>query len=911
MHTSGISRPKFISRSESKPDAPYTIISTAVAFLLLFSLSAGGTAQTQSYGSGSYFGKVTGITGEGVFGDVQVTMTRGDEIWTRAPNSYGWFAFHGLLDGDYAIKVSKPGHRGPRSRALGIRMGMISPPRLTEAEREYALAELDADTFTYHWEEDQTTAGYEYSAHVNEPIVVEFLGEEIEVIDDSSAIRLERDYGVLLVDGPTGTWTQEHAYRLLETMKAIPQRKRGSSRWSITSQNVHNDIQITGGGADSDRTVVLAADTFVNAASRMAQIDGKRGKYYSRRLHHALVRFVTADGTDKRAYESILQERYGVTTDVIRHTTYRELTAHTTAETSARFQDFHAEEIVDIINTFEEMPSGMRQTPGLNYLVRRRDGHPHPLYTEAPAVAWTGPGYIEFMGKAFSAGSALDTHRLIIHEKSHFLWAHVFDVQLISDWIELGGWYETTESPSGWWTTKQTEFVSAYAHLKNPNEDMAESMADFVVNPDKLRSRAIGKYEFIRDRIMQGDIYISIIREDLTFEVFNLWPDYVFPGKIRRVDIQVTGAADEDKTVRIEVELHALDAVLEGAEYVVMRIYSEDDTYVDKYLYPRSSEGRRAGGTGTVLWSTFTMSKHVKSGYWIPSQVKIGDEHGNQRFQSSNDFGWQMYLNNSLEDLTAPQYVANTASLTKTTAMREGREIQIVHARWQVDEDVAMRDKAPCYAAINDELLSTYSFQEYGTYDERGETCEVDFTMPDYMPSSTYSLDYIAIRDQAEKWSGVYFGHPGHGLRADQAVADEPAPKIELTTGNPDTEAPQLDLNTIQISAIPTNPSAPNGETVVTLTFKTRDNISGLQLGSLRLRDPQGIEHHFYVYPQDRSNLFPTGDPTKWTTHVWTVILPQGSAPGIWGLAEMTLRDRANNFRTYDFTEILYFEVIQ
>ena len=88
---------------------------------------------------------------------------------------------------------------------------------------------------------------------------------------------------------------------------------------------------------------------------------------------------------------------------------------------------------------------------------------------------------------------------------------------------------------------------------------MAESIAYFIVNPDKLKSRAFGKYEFVRDRVMQGTIYLSQIREDLTFEVYNLFPDYVFPGKIRRVDIRVEGAPEADKQITIEIELHALD----------------------------------------------------------------------------------------------------------------------------------------------------------------------------------------------------------------------------------------------------------------------------------------------------------------------------------------------------------------
>ena len=66
-------------------------------------------------------------------------------------------------------------------------------------------------------------------------------------------------------------------------------------------------------------------------------------------------------------------------------------------------------------------------------------------------------------------------------------------------------------------------------------------------DPDKLRSRSPAKYEFIQNRVMHGTRYISKIREDLTFEVYNLYPDYVYPGKIIRVDIQVEGEPEEDK----------------------------------------------------------------------------------------------------------------------------------------------------------------------------------------------------------------------------------------------------------------------------------------------------------------------------------------------------------------------------
>ena len=865
-------------------------------------------------GAGIYMGHVSGVEGPDAFDDVEVLLTCGYRSLERTvPGPDGGFVFAGLPDGDYVVTVRKPGHRGPPARRFRLEGGVITSPPPAEIDREYVLAPLDPHTFVYHWEEDQSTAGYDYAAHVNQPLVVEFLGEPIEVSDSSSAIRLSRNYSILLVDSESGSWTQEHAYRLLETMKTIPQDDRLSfeadsrrpSRWLITSEHVENDIRITG-GSGTDRTVLISEAAFVYASPRIALIEGKRGKYYSQRLHHALVRFVTDNGRDEDAYEKIFQERFGVATRITDHTTYRELTAHTTGEGASRFQKFHSEEIVQLINTLEEMPRGMHKIPELKYLVRRLDGTPHPLYPDAAAVAWTDAGYIEFMEKAFLGGSIAGVHRLIIHEKAHFLWAHLFDEQLKADWIELGGWYKDVRSSSGWFTTKQTEFVSAYGHAINPNEDMAESIAFFVINPDKLKSRAIGKYEFVRDRIMQGNYYISQIREDLTFEVYNLFPDYVFPGKIRKVDIRVTGAPEKDKTAHIEVELHALDRVLEGATNVYMRIFSEVGTYVDVTLHPR---GVLRGRPDTVLSGGFTLSKFAKAGYWIPDEVAIRDEHGNERFESINDFGWSLYVNNPLEDVTPPRYVRNSASLAKSVETREGREIQVIRAGWQVDENTEMRDSSPCRASINDELLETYSFQAYGSYDSQSERCNVLFVMPHYMPSSVYTMSYIWMIDIALNDSGVYFRHPGHGLRPEDTVVDEAGQQIELTTNNPDTEAPEVDINAIDISAEPTIPDAPNGETVVTVNFRVRDNISGFVGAGLYLRDPQGIDHHYGVDDPNSHDLFPSGDPSEWTTYTKTIILPPGSAPGTWGLASMTVSDRAQNFRRYDFTEIIHFDV--
>ena len=384
---------------------------------------------------------------------------------------------------------------------------------------------------------------------------------------------------------------------LLQTFESIPQRTNSSyednpevaaSVWRLTSRHIQDDISVEYRG--EQRIVTVAEAAFVHATPLLAEIDGVRGRYFSKRLHHAVVWFVTDGGTDRRALEQILERRYAVSVHI---PDYTELTRHTTGEHAGRFQEFKNEELIAISSMFEEFPEGMHTTPGLKYLVRRLDGLPHPIRGGAPAVAWTGAGYIEFMESAFQGTDIDFIHRLVLHEKAHFLWEHIFEEQLKKDWIQIGGWYDNPNDKDGWSTTKQVEFVSEYAHAVNPDEDMAESISFYIVNPDKLRSRSPAKYEFIQNRVMHGTRYISKIREDLTFEVYNLWPDYVYPGRIVRIDIQVVGEPGDDKQVTIELQLHG-ESDLDTATQGYTRIFSEKGTSQDIHFYPVDANTGRA-----------------------------------------------------------------------------------------------------------------------------------------------------------------------------------------------------------------------------------------------------------------------------------------------------------------------------
>ena len=764
-----------------------------------------------------------------------------------------------------------------------------------------------ASTFTYHWEIDETPSGQE-SVSLPEPIEVEIEGSGMKAsLSNGASTKLATKYKIFL----SPQWDSEKAYLLLKTLNDMPtaygyfyQDNFKPSYWLLSDTHITHDIQF-GREVKGVKFVTIASVAFSYTNPLMAKIDGVRGRFFSKRLHRAIVRYITDNGKNWLTKE-LLKIRYGVSVDI---PDYLELTKNTTGEHTGRFDKFKPEEIISIISMLEEYPSGMVSTPGLKYLVRRLDGTLHPFYPDATAVAWPSAGYIEFMEGAFKGGITKYTQRLILHEKAHFLWHYLFDEQLKADWIELGGWFQEGDK---WFTTKQTEFVSAYAHGVNPNEDMAESISYYIVNPNKLRSRSPAKYEFIQNRVMHGTRYISKIREDLTFEVYNLYPDYVYPGRIVRIDISVAGAPEADKEVTIEIQTHT-ENHLDTANSLYVRSFNED-RFFDVRLNAVDEHGNYVP-KGYIFKGRTTLSKHQKKGYYTPPQISFEDDNVNARHHSEKDYGWQLYINNPLQDLQVPEYVPNSARLSLSDATTDKDEhYQIITATWQIKDDLGIDG----YNAgnLNDSVLETYSrygFAEVKRWENNIATMECNFDMPHYMPSGEYQLNYIYIADIASNERMIWFTDEGETggtwVRVDEAPA-----KITIETNTPDFQPATLDLNRIAIDAKPTNPEFPDGETIVDISFYIKDNISGYDHSGLHLRDPNGGTYYSIHQGTDdyidlHNHLYFQGDPNVFRLYTETVVLPKGSIPGIWGLQEMVVVDKASNRITHDFTEIVRFEV--
>ena len=50
-------------------------------------------------------------------------------------------------------------------------------------------------------------------------------------------------------------------------------------------------------------------------------------------------------------------------------------------------------------------------------------------------------------------------------------------------------------------------------------------------------------------------------------------------------------------------------------------------------------------------------------------------------------------------------------------------------------------------------------------------------------------------------------------------------------------------------------------------------------------------------------------DPQAWAVYELEILLPEGSAPGTWGISSFQVRDQVGNTRSHDLTETLRFEV--
>jgi len=844
------------------------------------------------------------------------------------------YTFNNISNGKWALKIDATGYYFPPTKVFELTNQNIL------VESKFVLITLSNSVdYVYKWEDDSSYLGHAQQSYLNGQPDFKIINDPIKVPDDFSSINLISISGIALSNKITN-WSSEDAYRLYQMVKRVPilNSTKGllstnsaivSSEWSITDDDVVDDISIN--IVNGIKKVIISRKAFVYATPLIAELDGIKGRFFSKRLYNAVISFATNFGNDASAVSSIADQNFG-----IKFLDPGEELRKIMNEDPSNFQSFSAFEKLTILSMFEELPDGMHAQSNLKYIVRRIAGQDNPKYPSAAAIAWTSLKTIEFMQKAFNSSDYGSIQRLILHEKAHFLWAGLFEKKLKDDWTDLGGWYIDPTAPSGWSTTKTTEFVSAYAHALNPDEDMAETIASYVTNPNLLLSRSIRKYEFIRDRIMHGTRYVSMIRKDLTFMVYNLFPDYNYPGKIEGVTVNVTGLPNNDKKLSIEIKLHAIDSLRDGASYGFTRISSSIGTFFDMYLNP-------VNGNPFLLRGEISITKFAKNGYWTVNQIMVADAVGNKRYENNNTFGLKIFINNPLEDLLPAKYKQGTLNLSlgrsKFSSFApyetvDGKDHQFIQAKFDVIEKNSIG-----YIGVNFAMPTSqkgvYKDLQFGVLS--GDTNYVKrdkidnelshityrYPIPEYYPTGFYPITQIFLRDQAQNEFRETFMNDTTGYIVGPNQQKHLRDSILITTSYPDYIPPVLDLNAINIKATPTNPLSPDGETLFEMEFFAKDssnfkgNEAGIQNGNYVLRDPQGKQFGFSMqgdFDKVKNGFYyllsdPDGNPGGWRKYKVSTLLPKGSAPGLWGVESIYLNDRAQNSKYFNFVELVRFDL--
>ncbi|MEY4278459.1 MAG: hypothetical protein RL377_463 [Bacteroidota bacterium] len=851
-------------------------------------------------------------------------------------DSIATYKFDSLSNGKWEVKIDATGYYFPTSKVVEL----SSNDKLVEIKLN-PIALSSSVNYVYQWKDDSSYVGHAQQSYINTPYTIQVLNTTIRIPDDFSSVTLYNKYGIVL-SNELAKWTNEDAYRLFKTISdnhLFPTYGEGNpvkvnSVWKIVDTNVVDDITID--TVNNIKMVTISKKAFVYANPSVGVLDGIKGKFFSKRLHHAVVAFSTNFGYNKDLVNKLATDRYGFRF-LVPNAELRQIMN----EDFSNFQEFSAFEKLTILDMIEELPEGMHAQTNLKYMVRRIAGQVNPTYPNAAAIAWTGKNTIEFMNVAFQGNDYFNIQRLVLHEKSHFLWEGLFSQQIKNDWAELGGWYIDPTVSSGWSTTRTTEFVSAYAHANNPNEDMAESISFYVMNPDMLMSRSIRKFEFIRDRIMNGTRYVAMIRKDLTFMVYNLSPDVNYPGKIKRVDVKVEGGSNQDKIITLEIELNIIDSTRDGATSGYTRFASSIGTIFDVGLNATDSKGN-------ILRGQVTLSKYFKSGYWTVNQIMVSDAVGNKRYENNNTFGLKLFLDNPMEDVTPPIYVDHTLHLdkgiSKFSGMGPGEDLngvntQYIEAKFDLSDRNAITYIGTNYAIpkLDERGVKTESqlgvlgngdnrYYRIDSINQDIKHITYRYPIPEYFPKGYYELTMMYLLDEGGNPKRAYFMNDTSAFRiaaGDLKISKHVRDSIYMDTRFPDYIPPVLDLNAITIKATPTNPVAPDGETLFEMEFFAKDtsaylgNEAGVKHGYYTLRDPQGKQFGFSMqndFDKIQSNFFyllsdPEGRPGYWRKYKVSTLLPKGSAPGLWGVESIDLIDRSNNTKRYSFVELVRFDI--
>ncbi|SIO73743.1 sporozoite invasion-associated protein 1 (SIAP1) [Babesia microti strain RI] len=811
-----------------------------------------------------------------------------------------------LPRGRYYIKLQGSGYMLPGALRINLPCRNAKCPfvgiNYTDSLEVYPTKN-DPDLYTFSWRLQNTTQyGIETVSTVpkdesslsNTSTINNY--EKIEASD--AAAKLEHMFGIEL----HGVWGSEYSYRLLSVLmefQFLRSNKDKPQHWSLVDNDLYpGDVRVVEEENSRYEKMISISKNAFKYAIKKTHERKHNGNYFSRRLFKAVIRATCLDSVVKMKY--LFSKLHGV--EILEPSELDTMAHMGKPITNYSWRDYqswfkHPEELIELATSWSEYPAGFHRIKGLKYLLRRMDGLVNPEQPTAPAIAYPrGPdtdSYIEFMESGFYRYP--DISKLVLHELGHFIDMNTLTLELQMDWQRIGGWYNDSNDPDGWSTRQQTQFVSSYAHKKNPQEDFASSLADYLLNPKKLMTRAPDKYNWIKKSVMGGAHYVT--KSSHEFTVLNLGsPNFIYPGRIGSIVITVTGGERDNKFVNWNFKL--ISRQQSCATSLSFRLFSTIGTFVDIYLRPKGAK------CGNTFEGTQVFNSSVKRGVWTTDQIEITDQNGLQRFVGAADFGLRVWINNVHEDFQDPVTIKESIKFNLVHDVAG----PILRVNYLVRDDGILKNPGASYATINGDGYAQHSLFGYSdiptqsplwTGSKPSTQCNtvqedaylncyavsVNVVLSKNARSGKYSLAGLTTMDTAGNSEMLQWGN-------------NEGPYIMYTSsGVADTNQPEL--KDITVTSNPTNIDKIDGETKVEISFKIRDQESGISTVWFRIRDPFGTE--ILLYPPE----FDTSS-NDWMTINKIHLLPRGSVPGVWHLNSIYVEDNAGNATRATLTENIY-----
>ena len=212
-----------------------------------------------------------------------------------------------------AIKIDATGYTYPSQKVITIP---------NDISATFALTEMVGGNYSYNWVDDDSAAGHSTQSYIAEPTEIIVLNDTISVPTDFSSIKLRTEYGIVLSDDKE-KWTNEDAYRLYKMFSNLPYGKFGESStidyqtgenirgvFYLSGDEIFEDIFIEDKDGFPHATVSQSAFTYANP--QIVKLDGIRGKFYSKRLYHAVVNFITDFANNEEVLNWLARERFGI-----------------------------------------------------------------------------------------------------------------------------------------------------------------------------------------------------------------------------------------------------------------------------------------------------------------------------------------------------------------------------------------------------------------------------------------------------------------------------------------------------------------------------------------------------------------------------------------------------------------------